>query len=131
MTEKYIKVCPKCGSSEVGPDFSNPAVWAYGSNPQYSCDSCQHVGLVFPEVVEKDVKEVSKKFKSDDKSPKVDTYSGYFAGRLELLILFGVLSFAVLGSGFYWVESPNSYLLIILGLIGVVIFGVTYRKFKK
>ncbi len=52
MSEKYISICPKCGSSDVINDFSNPGAVATGLfNNTKKCNHCGNVGM-FPEVSE-------------------------------------------------------------------------------
>lgn len=60
--EKYVKICPKCGSTDVQVDFSN-ASFAIGSPVSHNCNSCGTVGMVFPEVEESKVEEFRKKLK--------------------------------------------------------------------
>ena len=47
MKENYVRVCPKCGSTDVAGKF-------YGFDQKYFCKSCGFEGLVFPEVEKKD-----------------------------------------------------------------------------
>ena len=124
---KYVTSCPQCNSTDVSIDFSNAAVWAYGTPSQNICNKCGHSGTVFPEVPVDKLKEHSKHVKNIKKDTKVDIKSGYFAGRLEILIFCMVIGFILLIYGL----SVNSLLFIFLGvivLIGVVVF---YFKFKK
>lgn len=43
------KICPKCGSTDVHPDWSNHAVWAVGGTAAWICHSCSRSAPTFPE----------------------------------------------------------------------------------
>lgn len=58
--EKYVKICPKCGSIDVQTDFSNPADWALGITPRYKCNSCNHESTIFPEVLVDEIENYKK-----------------------------------------------------------------------
>ena len=53
--ENLIKICPKCGSTNISTEFSNPANVAYGNALNYVCNNCNYITKVFPEVKSKDV----------------------------------------------------------------------------
>ena len=63
MESKYVKVCPKCGSTKINNDFSNAAKLNYGIALDKKCDSCGYSALSFPEILEKDIKKFKNKIK--------------------------------------------------------------------
>lgn len=58
--ERYVKICPKCGSIDVDTDYSNPAVWAYGTTMKYKCSSCSYSNTLFPEVYKENIANYQK-----------------------------------------------------------------------
>ena len=88
MKEVYVKICPKCGSDEIGVDFSNLLVWVYGTTVIYKCNQCGHRGDTFPEMTKKsrsyykrELKEKSKEVLEKDEV--LDTSPGYFIGMWQ------------------------------------------------
>ena len=63
MKSKYVKVCPKCGSTKIDNDFSNAAKLRFGIELDKKCDSCGYSALSFPEILEKDIKKFKDKIK--------------------------------------------------------------------
>ncbi|MBW2975697.1 hypothetical protein KY366_08315 [Candidatus Woesearchaeota archaeon] len=61
--ENYIKICPKCGGTDINIDPTFYAAFATGIPPRFSCKSCNHIILVFPEVKESEIEEFRKKLK--------------------------------------------------------------------
>ena len=58
--EELVKICPKCGSTNVSTEFSNPANVAYGNALNYFCNKCDYVAKIFPEVKTKDINKFRK-----------------------------------------------------------------------
>lgn len=81
--EKFVKICPKCGSKDVQTDYSNAAVWAYGAPTSNKCDNCSHVAKVFPEVAESELKD----FKPQKVDKTVDTKTGESIGYLVWIVI--------------------------------------------
>lgn len=105
--KQYIRACPKCGSINVQTDFSNPVVWDAGANPMYQCKACGHLGVIFPEVIKKDLKEFKSQLKQKREAPKgketiVDAKTGYRVGLFEISI-FIIAAIIVLGIGIVYV----------------------------
>ena len=100
--EEYVKICPKCGSTNVSVDFSNPTVWSYGAPSKHQCKSCGHVAAVFPEVVKNKTESYKPKGKVE-KSNRVDIKTGSTIGLLIWIII--PLIAAVIISFFvsYWI----------------------------
>ncbi len=48
----------------VKVDFSNPVVWAYGTNVKYKCNLCGNMASTFPEALESKIMDFKKKLKS-------------------------------------------------------------------
>ncbi|MFP4119121.1 MAG: hypothetical protein ACLFTH_03640 [Candidatus Woesearchaeota archaeon] len=49
-TKKYIRVCPKCHSSDISVDKSQHGLDVIGQISSYVCDNCGFSGNIFPEV---------------------------------------------------------------------------------
>ncbi len=140
--EQYVRICPKCGSTNVHIDFSNLLVWAFGTTTKYKCGDCSYLGSLFPEVLKIEMqyykKELKEKIKSGEAGFKeyetIDTSTGFPIGVWEvssaaigtLLIITALL----LGEDF----TP---LLTIIGIIWTIfllyiLFRILkYRKLKK
>lgn len=121
--ERHVKVCPKCGSTDVHVDFSNPVVWAYGTTTKYQCESCGHTAPVFPEMPEKEVahykrmlKEKMKEYKGDcDGKDVIDTAPGFSVGIFEVLlsIIAAIMLISVFLLGIE-LDTPDLVMAIIL-----------------
>ncbi len=48
--KKYVNICPKCKSTKVYMEKSNPASGALGLPAKYVCEKCRHTGYNFPEI---------------------------------------------------------------------------------
>jgi DNA-directed RNA polymerase subunit RPC12/RpoP len=82
--EKWVTICPKCGSSDISPE-SNPVYIESGLSTSYKqCENCGHHGLVFPQVP---LSKVPKKTKplSNVKNPTC-VQTGYGEGYWKYLI---------------------------------------------
>jgi len=51
--QKYVRICPKCGSAKVMGNVLNMAI---GVPNFYKCAECGYSGQIFPEVEVKGVK---------------------------------------------------------------------------
>jgi len=47
---EFHQICPMCNSTDITPDFSNPALAYAGALYEYKCGHCGYVGQFFPEV---------------------------------------------------------------------------------
>jgi len=129
---KYVKVCPKCGSTDVHLDFSNPAVWGYGAPTSYQCESCGHVAHIFPEILKEDVEAYKDNFQKDveqgkikfKKEPIIEAETGFFAGRMEIAILFFAGGIITSLAGLYLVGLVSL-------VIGAMFLYYTSRGKKK
>lgn len=134
--EKYRKICPKCGSTDVQTDFSNPVVWAYGANTKYKCRSCGHISALFPEISKYEIKSYKKELKKkigegviNAKKELVDISSGFSIGLFEMIfiaigyIFVPLMLFLHEGS-----SSQNSNIIVVISSIWYLILG--YFIFK-
>ena len=67
--EKYLRICPKCGSANVTLDSSNIGGWALGtfSSVKYICKKCGFNNVVYPEIEFDKVEDFRKKIKKHKK----------------------------------------------------------------
>ena len=134
--EKLVMICPKCGSSDVSPDLSNPAL-VYGGLIPKRCYNCGHTGQVFPEVEEKAVpKKPMEPSKVKDAEPMDLTY----VRPTITLWKWGILKFSgpiilLLGLVMYLTTEESIYgslFLIILGIIvSLYAYSGRYDKWRK
>ena len=47
--ERYVKICPKCKSENVSPDFSLRTFGEQSEFNKYKCNNCGHSSVFFPE----------------------------------------------------------------------------------
>ena len=122
--EKYVKVCPRCGSTDVHTDFSNPVVWAYGTPVKYQCKSCGLVSSIFPELAGKEKIQFQKKTRQDKdrlkNEPVVDVKTGYTTGLAEILILSMAAAFM------FFIKIPLVGILFV-----VIVLVIIYRRKNK
>lgn len=91
--EKYVTICPKCGSADVSPE-NDPAYVASGLSNQFmQCNNCGHHGMVFPEVPESQVPKKPKNIKEIKDIEFMQT--SYGRGYFKYLVYIG-MPFAVL-----------------------------------
>jgi len=121
--KSYVQICPKCKSTDVFMDHSNPLQGAMGLPPNYVCNNCNHTSHVFPEVdMSKKKLKVNSKAKKN-KVSKVDTSVGDFDVRVTwkvaapLLVLLGIIA--------YFAEPAFGIFITLLGL------GMCYITFGK
>lgn len=55
MKPKYVKICPKCRSLNVGMRWQS--MWFFGMPASFRCMDCGFTGYVFPEI---DVRKIKK-----------------------------------------------------------------------
>ena len=47
---KYTRICPKCKSKNVSPDFSPQTFGEQSEFNAYKCNECSYRGIFFPEI---------------------------------------------------------------------------------
>ena len=61
--EKYLRICPICGSTDTSYDLSTHAAATRFSTSIYKCNECGYSAQAFPEMDEKTIKEFRKELK--------------------------------------------------------------------
>ncbi len=51
--KKSKMICPKCGSSDVSPDFSLKTFGEASEFNKHKCNKCRYSSIFFPEIKEK------------------------------------------------------------------------------
>src|SRR3989338_6355925 len=70
--EKYQQICPKCGSEEIGNNFTNKANIACGGSIGKKCKECGYEGQFYIEVEEKDSNKMPAKIKNKGKDKEIE-----------------------------------------------------------
>ena len=47
--KEYVRMCPKCKSTDVSDDMSNPSIRYIGQIESMVCNNCGFTGTFFPE----------------------------------------------------------------------------------
>ena len=47
--EAYVRICPKCKSTDVSDDMSNPTIKFIGQIENMVCNNCGYAASFFPE----------------------------------------------------------------------------------
>ena len=128
--KNYFKICPKCGSIDVQTDFSNPAVWAYGTQSNYKCNSCGFLSGVFPEIPQNEIESYIKELKQELKEGKienkkqnlVDTSTGFTIGVFEgfLFVMGAIITFLLI------VLRLDDYIFPLIILIIIVLYSIWF-----
>lgn len=58
--EKYVKICPKCGSLDIG--LYQPMMLSIGIDEGWFCKDCNYRGI-FPEIEKSEIEVFRKKLK--------------------------------------------------------------------
>ncbi len=66
VKKNFVKVCPKCGSSDVKTEMDNAAKVNYGAPLNCICESCGFRNVVFPEVAEDNLEEFRRQIKKTE-----------------------------------------------------------------
>ena len=134
---KYVKICPKCGSTNVVTDFSNPAVWAYGTTTKYRCKDCKYMANIFPEVLKDNIQKYKeevgkgiKKGKINLKSELIDTSTGFYVGIWEIIFALIQIPFLILSLIFY--EDFDLFWIILILWVSLCLYvGLKLIKRRK
>lgn len=107
--EKYVTICPKCGSDDVQGE-TNPAYVDAGLFNQFKqCNNCSHHGQIFPEVPKSKVTKNPKKPEEvkDRQLVEPSLGKGYYKFIHYMIIIFGtiVLIMLVLAAFTYLLKS--------------------------
>ena len=70
--EKYVRVCPKCGSTNVHADLSKDMI-AWGGSTRMVCDDCGYSAMLFPEVLKSQAGKLKAKSKLKTEKQKRPT----------------------------------------------------------
>jgi len=144
---KFVKICPKCGSIKIKTDFTNPAVWAYGTAPKYKCNSCGYLGNLFPEVSEEQLMWYKKELKTQIREGKlrfmkedlIDASTGFYAGVWEMVAGLLLLPLILISLIVSFARDPYDYRvffeknssLVLTALLGTVfLVYIALRTFK-
>lgn len=137
--EIYVKICPKCGSTKIIVDFSNPVVWDSGAPVKNKCKSCGYISNIFPEVTNDKIElyknelknNISKgiiKFKNTE---KIDAKTGFYFGKIELYFIFITIMLTLFISLMASLREEKQLPLISILVIGFSLFGFIYFLRKK
>jgi hypothetical protein len=58
--EKFVKICPRCKSTNISIDPTNPLFGSEGLPPTYICNKCNYTNKIFPEIAVSEIKSFKK-----------------------------------------------------------------------
>ena len=58
--KKSKRICPKCNSNNVSPDFSLKTFGEASEFNKYKCNNCSYAGIFFPEIEKRKIKKNKK-----------------------------------------------------------------------
>ncbi len=125
--DDFVRICPKCNSTDISTDFSNPALNATGLfNNAYVCNNCGNTGNFFPEVERATLDPVKGKGRTEKRNLINASYRKnilwYWKFSAPLCFLIGII-FLILGDN----------VLFYIGLIELIPLSIVlsisvYRK---
>jgi len=124
--EKWVTICPKCGSTDISPESN--AVYA-GFNQYKQCENCGHHGIIFPQVPKS---KAPKKPKSPEKVKEplmVQTAwgEGYFKYYIYLLLPLTIfMDIALWRFGYLYSQNPVIVTIGIFINLAVWLLGTVY-----
>ncbi len=120
-----MRICPKCSSIRVSPDFSVPGAISWGFMSSWKCERCGFVGnsLLFAEVPASNLpkpRSIKKYY------PRLD--SSFGRGLLGMMKVFGpVYTLSSISS--YFIYPEHRFLSVFYGIIpGILITVYAYRR---
>lgn len=60
--ERYVKVCPKCGSIKIQVDKRSFWWFLHITSPKHYCSNCNFSSFIFPEVRINELEQLRKEF---------------------------------------------------------------------
>ena len=121
--ERYIQICPRCRSTDIFMDNSNPLQPALGMPARYVCNKCKYNATIFPEVTTTKIKDFKGK---KTKAAVIDTSYGDFMIRAMWKVVAPLA--VLLGITLYFIQPVFG---IVLTLAGLGMCYVTYIKKSK
>jgi len=128
--ENTVMFCPKCNSTDIRMDNSNPLIGVAGVPADYVCTNCGYTARVFPALEESEAKKLVEKKVMDNTTEKVDVQYGKFAINIWWKI-FGPL--AILIGIYMLITYDNTQRQFIILPIILIVLGaaVSYFGYKN
>ncbi|MFH1585552.1 MAG: hypothetical protein ABIB79_02205 [archaeon] len=125
--EKYITICPKCGSPDIQSGFSNAASANIGLADKI-CKNCGHTAQVFPEIPISEVKKPKDPKTIKDRQLVNLAYASGLTSVWKITGIFGVIaSIFILMSQEY---KLGGYFLLPLSSL-IIIYSFLKDKYKE
>ena len=126
----YVKICPKCSSTEVYRDYSQAAQVVTGAPTEYICRSCNHTSYVFPEIKKSQIRKTKRV--SHKKNPKQETN---FAGGYSVYVITSGIMGLILATIAIFFGFYSAIVMFIYGAIlftlGIIVLEHSRRKDKN
>ena len=59
--KSHVRICPRCNSTDVSTDFSNPGIVGTGLvNSAFRCNNCNYKEFFFPEIHKNHIPAIKK-----------------------------------------------------------------------
>ncbi len=129
LEEKYIKICPTCGSPDIEADFSNAAAVADGFFYSKRCNNCGYNGGFFPEIP---VSQLKKPKNPNEIKNNQYVDKTYIKGVIGIWKVTGII---VLLFGIFLLFIPfmRTFALVFMIPLGTLssIYGLLYKNHKN
>lgn len=123
--EQFIKICPKCKSTNIRVDNFNP-LNSLILPTRYICSSCGNAGNIFPEIPVSKLKEVQKEKTraTSNESSGVDVRIGVF----EIKVFWKIFAPMIFLVGVFFMFSGSILIGAISIAISLLMFYFAYFK---
>ncbi len=127
MTGDFVRVCPKCKSTNISYDNSDLLIPAVGTMPRFVCQDCDFTSNIFPEIKKSSVGKLEKTadLKSVNESNEIQLFYGKFIIGFywKLIAPFMIVIGLALLFFYFWI---GLYVLV----IGLILGFLAFRKTK-
>ena len=128
--EKYVKICPKCKSTDIA--FEKSTMQALGQLPnRYICSNCGYGGYQAVEIAASKLAKLRKTAEAMqtavDKHELVDTSYGHF----EVRVMWKLFAPFLIIAGIFFLIRGWAFGAVIAIIAGLFMFNIAYFKKRK
>ncbi|MFH1590523.1 MAG: hypothetical protein ABIC95_01210 [archaeon] len=126
MPTSFVRMCPRCNSTDIGQDFSNPGLVGTGLFANaFRCKRCGYASSFFPEVEKNKI----PKEKPIEELKKADLVNSDHGKRMDRWWRYA--GFALVGAGIAFLMFPELYFLHYLSMLILLPVGILFVAFYR